>query len=251
MTEYNSNITKGGALLSDSRRLVEVWDSNLPPDKNLTVIRDQNLLGKPSRARAADVLAVLRARFVDPGPQVIATLRALMGNPPAFREACYYETARNDRLFADFAEGPLFDRYSEGRLTITLEETQGWLRRRQGQGAIPRWSESLTARVAHGFLSTLRDFGILEGARNKRYSSPTLSPPGFAYVAFRLREQGSSGHSLINSRVWRRWLLTDDEVADLIGQADRLGVLRYSKAGSSVRIDWLVDRLEEVALAAA
>ena len=79
MTVYTSNIQKGGALLDDARRLVEVWDQHEDTESNLERIAGENLLAKPSRARAEDVLRrILRPRLVEPGPQIIAALKILL-----------------------------------------------------------------------------------------------------------------------------------------------------------------------------
>src|ERR1051325_8628288 len=43
-----------------------------------------------------------------------------------------------------------------------------------------RWSADTTRRVAQGLLSTLRDFGILEGANNKRIAPPSLPVSAFS-----------------------------------------------------------------------
>ena len=46
-----SNILKGGALLDDARRLVEVWDLNADKAWNLSRINEENLLAKQDRHR--------------------------------------------------------------------------------------------------------------------------------------------------------------------------------------------------------
>ena len=70
-----SNILKGGALIDDARRLVDVWDLEEDAAWNLQRIANQNLLAKPSRTRADAVLQrVLRPRLVEPGPHVIAAI---------------------------------------------------------------------------------------------------------------------------------------------------------------------------------
>ena len=113
---FTSNIQKGGALLDDARRVVEVWDLDQDASWNLTRIAEQNLLAKPSRARADDVLLrVLRPRLVEPGPQVIAALKQLLPSPRGFTDAYYFEATRDDALLAAFAEGPLFEWWERGR----------------------------------------------------------------------------------------------------------------------------------------
>lgn len=252
---YTSRLLKGGAVLDDTRRVVELWDVDQSADENLQRISAENLLGKSSRSRLDDLLfTVLRPRFVEPGAHVIPALRGLVLDHRAFREACYYETARSDELLAAFAEGPLWQWWQHGRTIIGIDDAVGWLHEQERQGLVPAWTESVRTRAAQGLLSTLRDFGVLTGAakgRRKELASPSMSPRGFAYVAWREHEQGASSRALATSSVWRRWLLDEAMVDELFSQSARLGVLRFSRAGSAVRVDWLVHDLAEVTGAAA
>lgn len=244
-----SRIVKGGALLEDTRRLVDVWDLTQPPKDNLERVLAQNLLGKRSRIRLREILdLVLRPRFVDPGPDVIACLKLLRDMPAAFREACYYEAARQDPLIACFAEEAVFLRHLDRRVGISVREADGWLADQSGPD---RWGDYVRRRVAQGLLATLRDFGILEGAVRKRLAPPHLSVAGFAYAAYREQQRGSSARALVRSTMWRRWLLHEAEVQSLFGAAQQQGILRYAQAGSVVRIDWRVRSLEDLARAAA
>jgi len=247
----SSRILKGGAMLGDSRRLAEVWNRAISAEENLRTVAEGNLLGKGSRARALDVLAVLRARLVDPGPQVMVALQTLADHPMAFREACYYETARVDGLLGAFAEGPLYAWFSAGRTLVSVEDTVAWITNLVAAGRVPPWSEKVRVRAAQGLLSTLRDFGVLRGSARKHLAIPGMSPVGFSYAAYREQEQGRSSRALVVSPIWRRWLLDGSRVVELFAQAENLGVLRYSQVGSAVRIDWRVKTLEEVAHAAA
>jgi len=74
---------------------------------------------------------------------------------------------------------------------------------------------------------------------------------GFAYVAFRLHEQGASSTTVVTSSVWRRWLLDRGHVEDLLHQSARAGFLTYGSAGTATRIDWHVRTVEEAIRAAA
>ena len=118
-------------------------------------------------------------------------------------------------------------------------------------GQTPPWTETIRTKVARGLLAALRDFGILSGAVRKEFAPPSLSIAGFGYVAFRLHEDGASSRALFASPVWRRWLLDPARVTELFHEAERQGLLRYSSAGSAVRVDWLQDTLSEVVCAVA
>lgn len=249
---FTVNIQKGGALLPDARRLVEVWDLSESADANLARVAGGNLLGKATRRRLDDVLLrCLVPRFVTPGPQVIAALKQLLGDHRAFVEAVYFETSRDEILLAAFAEGPCFAWYEAGRARVTIDDTVTWLVEQASAGVLPEWSPAVRTKVGRGLLAALRDFQVLEGATVKRFAPPQLSVRGFAYVAFRLHEQGASSTAIVTSPVWRRWLLGPDRVDDLLHQAARTGVLTYGSAGTAVRIDWNVGTLEESVRAAA
>jgi hypothetical protein len=69
---------------------------------------------------------------------------------------------------------------------------------------------------------------------------------GFAYVALRERPHHLSDRSLVETSVWRRYLLSPERVHRLFLEADRLGILRFAEAGTALRIDWLIKNLEEI-----
>ncbi|MEX1004148.1 MAG: BrxA family protein [Acidimicrobiia bacterium] len=255
MTRLSSNIVKAGALIDDTLRFVEVWDPVLSPEANLERVVDSNLLGLPSQKRIYDTLTyALRPRYVDPGPAVIPGLTVLSGNGAAFRDACYFETTRVDQLLARFAEGPLFEWHEQGRLAISAEDVVDWIGKQAANGELPDWSDSLTRRVGQGLLSTLRDFGMLAGAtrsQRKDINPRPLSIPGFAYVAFRLHQEGMSSRALLTSKVWRRWLLHESQVLGMLHRAHGTGALAFESAGTAIRIDWSSESLVEVVRAAA
>lgn len=243
---FTARIIKGGALLADTRRFLEAWDPDLSPQANLKRITEQAQLGK-TQVRQRDVLAILRRRFVEAGPVVIRALQSLLRDRVAFREACYYEAARTDALLAKFASGPLYAWYSEGRRVVDVEDVGRWL---DHDKCVPQWGAYTRKRVARGLISALRDFGLLEGpvrSPRKRILAPHLSMLGFLYIALRERDLRGSSRAILQSGVWRWYLLTPEMVRRLFLEADRLGYLRFMEAGSIARIDWLLKGLEEFA----
>jgi len=246
-TRFTVNIQKGGALLDDCRRVVEAWDESTDVAENLERVRAQNLLGKTSRARTDDVLLrVIRPRLVDAGPQVIPALKGFLDDFRAFRDACYYEATRDDPLLAAFVEAELYRLWSAGRVGVTTADVDSWLGRQHEAGLAPSWSEQVRLKVSRGVLAALRDFGILSGGQRKEIAGAALTTRGFAYVAWRLHEQGASSRSLVSTPVWRRWLLDPPAVQDRFDHASRLGTLTFASVGSAVRIDWNVESLAQV-----
>ena len=237
-----ARIIKGGALLEDTRRFVEVWEPELGADANLARIAERNLLGKPSASRAEDVIAILRRRFLVSDGRLIEALGRLAHQPGAFRDACLYEASRDDELLGRFASELLFERWHAQTLDVAPRHVMEWLEHL----GVP-WGQATKKRVAEGLLSAGRDFALLDGAVHKTIAGPSMTLPGFAYAAMRERTIRDSSRALVDSDVWRRFLLDQRDVERFFREADRHKVLRFLEAGSTVRIDWLVQDLREVA----
>ena len=247
--QYTARILKAGSALDDTRRIVEFWDAESTVEENLRRISDENVLAKTSRARLDDLLKrVMHPRFIEPGPHIIPALQALLSDHRAFAEACYFEATRSDPLLAAFAEGPVQAWWNEGRAGITVVDAEIWLEKQATEGTVQAWSSGVRQRAAQALLSALRDFGVLRGARGsprKQIASPAISPRGFAYVAWREHEMGASSRALVYTTTWHRWLLDTTAVLSMFDRAAYSGLLRFSSAGSVVRIDWLVGSLAE------
>jgi hypothetical protein len=211
----------------------------------------KNLLGKRTRSRAGDTLAILRQRLVSGKQSTIPALRALVIRADAFRDACYFEAARNDDLLAHVAGSILYNLRDRGWAKVTVEDIERALLDDPPAPIVVEWSKSTRTRVIHGIMSALRDFGVLEGMAVKHISRPNISFGGFVYVVGRLRESGASAPEIVAHDAWRWWLLDERQIRSLFLEADREGVLRFSEAGSTVRIDWKFNGLEEMVRAAA
>ena len=250
---YTSNLQKGGALLDVSALFVAAWNPSRTYDANVAAAGD---LGGMSAVRRADLSdRILRRRFVDPGGHVVTALKVLLASDQqAFRDACYFETGRAEPLLADFAEGVLFDWYQTGRTTVTVDDAVQWLSGCARRGLTAPWSDAVRTRVARALLATLRDFGVLEGVKGgtaKRLAHPYPSVAGFAYTCWRLHELGVTAATIERSRVWRRWLLDETDVATLLADLAQHGVIMLNRAGSVTRIEWQAATLAEAVHGAA
>ena len=255
MDKFNSNIMKVGAHLDDTRALVDIWDPSFGSESNVQRIIDENLLGLPSQSRGNDVMVrALRPRFIEPEAGIIEALAVLTRHADAFRDACFYELTRDDDLVATFCREQLAEWWTEGRLAITTSDTQTWIDKLVADNRVPDWSPNIRERVARGMMAAVRDCGRLSGNRSspkKEIVRPGISIGGFGYVAYRLHQQGNSSRGILSSNCWGCWLLDENRVDEMMNRLAATGAIYYAVAGSSLRIDWRVDSLEEVARVAA
>lgn len=246
--QYSSKIIKAGALLGDTKMFLSVWDPEASKDENLARIRRENLLGKSSRTRIADMLAIFRQRYLldeHVAHALVSMVRHAVGPETADR-ILYFHAAKADRLLHDFVVENLYPAFLAGRFDINISDAETVLRTwvKEGRTAA-HWSDAVTRRVTQGLLATLRDFGILQGAVIKRLAPVNLTIEAFAYVAMYLRRECPSGERLVHHPDWRLFLLPSAAVERLFLEAHQRRLLEYHAAGSVVRITFPADSIEE------
>lgn len=247
---YTSRIIKAGALLDDTKTLLSHWDTTAPVPGNLDRIRRENVFGKASRSRVEDILAVFRQRYLTEA-EVLAALVVLVKNRLAaasLDRVLYFHAVRADRLLHDTVTDVLLPMLANGSTNIDPVEVQRALTKWVNGGlTTTAWSENTTVRVTQGLLSTLRDFGVLQGAVNKRIAPAYLPVTAFAYVAFYLKQRQPSGAKLLEHPDWRLFFLNRDGVERFLLEANQHGLLEYHAAGSVTRLTFPADTLEEYA----
>ncbi|MEO8285048.1 MAG: BrxA family protein [Chloroflexota bacterium] len=254
MTKYTSKIIKAGALLPDTKMLLEHWDLDADVATNLQRMLTENLFGKASRSRIEDILAIFRQRYLtDPG-----LLRALVtlvraGWPSRNLDpVLYYLSLRSDTLLHDVVTEVLVPRLNRGRQDVTVTDISAWLIEQVAAGRTESsWSAATVARASRELMATLRDFGILEGKVNKHISPFYLPIESFAFIAFLLGRDGATGERLINDPEWQVFFLSSSAVERFFLEAHQEHLLEYRSAGRVVRVEFPAQTPEEYALALA
>lgn len=228
------------------RLLVRSWTDAQTQELKQLAVRS-NVLNKPTRARAADILRrVYIPRFVEgPIPNAWKMARSLEDQnaaPAVVRAVYYWISARAEPLIFDFATEYLLPRANSARAGVSVEDVLGWL---SLKGC--KWSPISAIKVARGLLAALRDFGILEGGSKKRLASRRLSNEAFAYLAFCFNELGVAGRHLLFHRDWQLFLLQTPEVEHEFLEAHQRRLLEYHAAGSTISISFPCKTLEEYA----
>jgi hypothetical protein len=244
---YTSKIIKASALLDDTKTLLSHWDVNETVPDNLDRIRRENVFAKASRSRVEDILAVFRQRYLVE-PDVVKALVVLVKN--RFPSACldrvlYFHAARADAILHGSVTEILLPMQAEGRTDIDVVAVQRVLAKWVEKGlTTTAWSENTTLRVAQGLLSTLRDFGVLQGAANKRIAPAYVPVTAFAYIAFYLKQHQPSGAKLLELPDWKLFFLNRELVERFMFEANQHHLLEYHAAGTVTRLTFPADTLE-------
>ncbi len=249
-TNYSSKIIKASALLSDTKMLLAHWDEGVDVATNLDRMRQDNVLGKASRSRVADILAIFRQRYLTDDEVLRALVVLAKGGMPAesLDRILYFQALRSDALLHDVVVDVLGGLVSRGQQDIFTPQVQDWVHRQVIEGKTERpWGEETTERVAQGAMATLRDFGVLQGAVNKRLAPVYLPVPAFAFIAYMLHQRERSGDRLLHDPEWRVFFLTPQAVERFFLEAHQERLLSYHAAGQVIRIEFPAPSLEEYA----
>jgi hypothetical protein len=247
---YTTKIIKAGALLSDTKALLGRWDTSLSVRENLDRFRYENLLGKSSRSRIEDILKIFRQRYLDEQSVTRALVKLVRNGFPAssLDRILYFHAARADCLLRDLVTEALSREKRAGTVDIDVGHVERtltqWI---SDEKTTTQWSPPTARRVAQGLLSTLRDFGVLEGAVKKRITALYLPVEAFAYVAFYLKQLEPSGMRLLDHPDWRLFFLTRDGVERFLIEAHQRDLLEYHAAGTVTRLTFPADTLEAFA----
>jgi len=247
---YSSKIIKAGALLPDTKALLSAWDPALSVSENLQRVHRQNLLGKTSRSRAEDILAIFRQRYLaeETVARALATIVRRQSNGNTLDRILYFHAVRADSLLHDVVIELLAPNWARGAMEIDGLEIESALRKWVEEGKTSgAWGDSTVRRVTQGVLSTLRDFGVLQGAVNKRIAPAYLSVQAFAYIAFYLKQHQPSGTKLLDLVDWKLFFLPREGVERFFLEAHQHGILEYHVAGSVTRLTFPATTLEEYA----
>jgi hypothetical protein len=96
-------------------------------------------------------------------------------------------------------------------------------------------------------MSTLRDFGVLQGTVNKRIAPAYMPVPAFAYIAFYLKLHQPSGAKVLDHSDWKLFFLNRELVERFFYEANQHGLLEYHAAGTVTRLTFPAVTLEEYA----
>jgi bacteriophage exclusion system BrxA-like protein len=249
-SHYRTYLQKGGALLDDMRLLVRGWEEGEALVQRRLGI-SENILAKRTRVRVYDTYRCAFApRFLDGDPpeawRVVRPLEDRQLTAEILRPVYYWVTARGERVLYDFVCEELWARSRNPERLVSTRNTAQWIRTKLA-GESRSWTPAVTDKVARGMLAALRDFGILEGADNKRIAATYLPVESFAYLAFVLHSLGSSGNHLVNHPDWRLFLLAPNVVERFFLEAHQDRLLSFAAAGNTIRIEFPATTLEEMA----
>jgi bacteriophage exclusion system BrxA-like protein len=254
---YTQALSKGGALLAETRILVQAWHPGEPNAAFAERVLREDLLGRATARRVLDIVRVFTLRFLTPSDVPARHLRRLVVNDASrqiFNDVVFYYTALQDDLLRDFILLHYWPAVREGRLTISNQDVRHLILEAERDGRIRTpWSAVIKRDMAGRVLIALTDFGLLRPLKPaKREVIPYRPDDGtVVFMAYLLHENGTTDASLAENSAWALFGLQAEDVWNRLEVLAGDGWFIIQRAGQVVRITWNYQSVEDAVHAIA
>jgi hypothetical protein len=234
---YSSNLSSKAALVSETEQVLLEYNNCHDLSTVRSLVIEYNLLLKRTESTRKRVWGTIYGRYFSDRPAaVIDALASIAASALPQRDRhhiLFYELAQGKPLVYDLTTDCLYGLYERGRSSVTKEDIQAWLDQAEAQGhkEITGWSPQTRDKVASNYLTIARDFGLLEGTQRKTFNRVFVPVSTFVYVLYRLKDQGFNARAIVESRIWRLFLMDARDVGLLLEEATRAGYVTFQQAG--------------------
>jgi len=205
---------------------------------------EENLLKKRSSVTTSNFLRAVRHRFfVDRSPLPSADLVALAvvaDMPKASKTQILYPYICKADALVEQAVLRLVKPRLQGSFSsdLTKEGVVNFLREESSSHPELRsWAESLTERWARGFLSLLRNFGVMTPAPKNKLLTPRVRVETFTFFLLGLLDSGLSVSETLADKLWQLYMMAEREKENLLVEASAKGWLHYARAASILEVE--------------
>lgn len=235
--------TSRGGLVREAHAVLRALGAGLSIQEVHAACLNGKLLRQPARASREKVWSGLNWRYFawHPPAWVIRDFVSAARRPgtdPRLVGLLYLHYARRDRLAYEFVTRFLWPRWTGRQLRVDSNDVLDFLSQDPERADQSRsWTDAGRRKLARNLLSSLRDFGLLRGSRQKEIQRPIVAPEVTRHLARLLFAEGLRGRALLEAEDWRLFLWDDTDVADAFAKLAQEGLLRFERVGRTVILE--------------
>ena len=236
---YSTRNTAKGALVTEAGQVVTALARGMTVDQIRDAVLSGSLLTQRSVNSRKGVWDRIHYRYLTHRIDwIISSLieaLELGAHGAEFVSLLYLHYALRDRLTYDFVTEVLWHKGYQNRPLVPRNDVLDLLDAKAlDHPEIARWTETSRVKLAGNMLSSLRDFGVLEGIQKKFFVRPSLPLSTAAHLLRILIVEGNRGREVLENSTWRLFMLTEQEVAATLANLAREGEIHFEKVGTSV-----------------
>jgi hypothetical protein len=227
-----------GALLPESEKVFGCLDSGL----SLEEIHEMALHGALFTQRALlsrkRFWSMLQSRYFKlPAWALDELVEAYRCGPHSqeFISLLYVHYVLSDHFTFDFITRDLWKKWSLQEVRVSNDDILKILDDyAESEPQIKTWTEATRVKLAGIILSSLRDFGVLEGKMKKKLVKPVLPPNAAEHILRILTVEGVRGSDVLSDPTWRLFFCTEDDVAHHLQHLALKRIIHFERAGRTV-----------------
>lgn len=212
----------------------------------------ENLLKKSSSKWTDDIFRTVKRRFfvnhaLLPSGRHLSKFISKDMPKSSKIQALYEYVCHSDPLVDRMIIGlvaPILTRYGASRLTKQMffdfynSEAKNHLE-------LKSWSSVVSATWQRKFFAFLRHSGIMEKAPSEEIRKPVVRVEPFTFFLYGLIDKGVSGLEVVNSLLWKRYFMSEEDVEQALSSAQERGWIEYRRLGSIVELTTRFPSLED------
>jgi len=169
---YSARNSSKGSLIDEARRIFEALNNGMDVIDVRNAVYRGSLFGQSARTTRRRIWESLHVRYILDKPEwVIKELQkvSLKGSQNRdFKSLLYIHYVLRDSLTYDFVTEIIWQKWRNNNLSISKKDVIFLLdKASESQSQINRWADVTRQTLATKILSSLRDFGLLEGIQEK------------------------------------------------------------------------------------
>ena len=207
---YVPTLSSKTSLIEETRQFLLTYARLRDSEKTRLALVNGGL-SQRSRATRATIVNIVQLRLTrwNPPAWVLDDLIAFAQDrhQTEFQAAMLLHTTRQDHLLYDFVQQIVVQRWFAGERQLIRADVQRFLDSVQpAHPEVDKWSHSTREKLSRNMLTTLRDFGLLQGTASKQIVEPIVPPAVVQHLIRLLQAEGIASEQVAHHPDWQLWL---------------------------------------------
>jgi hypothetical protein len=213
---FTARLAGAGSLRHELEALLATAPDGANADDFRRLLIEENVAGKASVNQRDWMWKRLKLRYALDSPESaeFKAFRWAMAEATPFADrglVAALMMARTDRLFREAVTNLVAPELDRRGILVETQRVEGWVVSTAREAGL-MWSAKSVGNIANHILSSLKDFGMVSGSRERRTTGIRISPVVATFAALLGRAQGLTDRQLLASE-WFRFLGTDSDGA--------------------------------------
>lgn len=248
---YKENLNRCGARLPETIIVLEEYNRTKDWAELTQKAINENFLNKNSSTTIKTILRCVKNRFADveglPNLDTIAYFISIDIPEKAKIQSLLPYICKTDKLIEQYVLrllGPNINSIAKPDLNkktfhdFLEDESQSHIE-------LQKWSENSKVRWIRSLLSIFRKFDYMHAAPSFELNKPSLRIETFAFFCIYLILSGESGIEVIQSDIWKYFILSESEIEKSLEEMQRRGWVTFTRSGDIISLKTEFKTMEE------